>query len=48
MVVGVDRGGHGFIPVASSTLQDGDVVQLIAHKDSLDTLDELLATPGEH
>jgi trk system potassium uptake protein TrkA len=48
MVVGVDRGGHGFIPIASSTLQDGDVVQLIAHKDSLDTLDELLAAPGEH
>jgi trk system potassium uptake protein len=48
MVVGVDRGGHGFIPVASSTFQDGDVVQLIAHKDSLDALDELLAAPGEH
>jgi trk system potassium uptake protein TrkA len=47
-VVGVDRGGHGFIPVASSTFQDGDVVQLIVHKDALDTLDELLRLPGEH
>jgi trk system potassium uptake protein len=48
MVVGVDRGGHGFIPVASSTFQDGDVVQLIVQKDALDTLDELLGQPGEH
>jgi trk system potassium uptake protein TrkA len=47
LVVGVDRGGHGFIPVASSTFQDGDVVQVIAHKDSLDILDEMLAAPGE-
>src|ERR671936_1763184 len=29
MVIGVDRGGHGFIPTASSTFQDGDVVQLM-------------------
>jgi trk system potassium uptake protein TrkA len=48
MVVGVDRGGHGFIPVASSTFQDGDVAQLMLQKDSVETLDELLAPVGEH
>jgi trk system potassium uptake protein len=48
MVVGVDRGGHGFIPVASSTFQDGDIAQLILQKDAVDTLDELLTPIGEH
>jgi trk system potassium uptake protein TrkA len=48
MVVGVDRGGHGFIPVASSTFQDGDVAQLVLQKDAVDTLDELLTPVGEH
>lgn len=48
MVVGVDRGGHGFIPVASSTFQDGDVAQLMLQKDAVDTLDQLLAPGGEH
>jgi trk system potassium uptake protein TrkA len=48
MVVGVDRGGHGFIPVPSSTFQDGDVVQLMLQKDAVDTLDELLTPVGEH
>jgi trk/ktr system potassium uptake protein len=48
MVVGVDRGGHGFIPVASSTFQDGDVAQLMLQKDAVDTLDELLTPVGEH
>src|SRR5206468_10909456 len=43
LVAGVDRGGHGFIPVASSAFQEGDVVHLILHKDAVDLLDELLA-----
>jgi trk system potassium uptake protein TrkA len=47
-VIGVDRGGHGFIPVASSTFQDGDIAQLILHKDALEMLDELLTPGGEH
>jgi trk system potassium uptake protein TrkA len=47
LVVGVDRGGHGFIPIASSTFQDGDIAQLIIHKDAVDTLDELVAPIGE-
>jgi trk system potassium uptake protein TrkA len=47
MVIGIDRGGHGFIPTASSAFQDGDVVQLIVHKDALKTLDDLLEPAGE-
>jgi len=48
LVAGVDRGGSGFIPVASSTFQDGDHVALIVHKDALSLLDELLTPIGEH
>ncbi len=48
VVVAVDRGGHGFIPVASSTFQEGDFVGLIVHKDALELLDELLAPAAEH
>lgn len=48
MVVGVDRGGAGFIPVASSTVQKGDHVALIVHKDAMELLDEMLAPTGEH
>ena len=48
LVAGVDRGGHGFIPVASSSFQEGDVVHLILHKDAVDLLDEMLAPVAEH
>ena len=48
MVIGVDRGGHGFIPVASSTFQGGDIAQLMLSKDAVATLDELLMPLGEH
>jgi len=48
LVAGVDRGGHGFIPVASSAFQEGDVVHLILHKDAVDLLDEILAPVSEH
>ena len=48
VVVGVDRGGTGYIPVASSTFQKGDHAALVVHKDSLDALDELLQPVGEH
>jgi trk/ktr system potassium uptake protein len=48
LVAGVDRGGHGFIPVASSSFQEGDVVHLILHKDAMDLLDEMLAPGAEH
>jgi trk system potassium uptake protein len=48
LVAGVDRGGHGFIPVASSSFQEGDVVHLILHKDAVELLDEMLAPAAEH
>jgi trk system potassium uptake protein TrkA len=47
LVAAVDRGGKGFIPAASSTFQQGDVAQLIVHRDALDTVDELLEPAGE-
>jgi trk system potassium uptake protein TrkA len=47
MVVGVDRGGSGFIPVASSTFQEGDYAALVVHKDAMAMLDEVLAPTVE-
>ncbi len=48
LVAGVDRMGSGFIPVASSTFQQGDIVQLILQKDGLDILDDMLSPASEH
>jgi trk system potassium uptake protein TrkA len=48
LVAGVDRMGSGFIPVGSSTFQQGDIVQLILQKDGLDILDNTFAAPAEH
>jgi trk system potassium uptake protein TrkA len=48
LVAGVDRGGKGFIPVPSSTFQEGDFVALIVQKDALEQLDELLQPTREH
>jgi trk system potassium uptake protein TrkA len=48
LVAGVDRMGSGFIPVPSSTFQQGDIVQLILQKDGLDILDDMLAPAAEH
>ncbi|HSJ50330.1 MAG TPA: TrkA family potassium uptake protein [Actinomycetota bacterium] len=48
LVAGVDRGGSGFIPVDSSTFQDGDYAAVIVHKDAMELLDELLEPIGEH
>ena len=48
LVAGVDRGGTGFIPVASSTFQEGDHAVLIVHKDGLSVLDDLLQPTAEH
>lgn len=48
MVVGVDRGGHGFIPVAGSTFQESDYAALIVQKDALELLDHLLTPLAEH
>lgn len=46
-VIGVDRGGTGFIPVADSTFQEGDVAHAIVHRDSLAKLETLLEPTGE-
>jgi trk system potassium uptake protein TrkA len=48
LVAGVDRGGKGFIPVASSTFQEDDFAAVIVQKDALETLDELLKPTAEH
>ena len=48
LVVGVDRGGSGFIPVPSSTFQEGDYVALVVHKDAMKLLDEILTPVAEH
>ncbi len=48
LVAGVDRGGSGFIPIPTSTFQDGDTVHLIVHKDAMELLDELMKPIGEH
>lgn len=43
LVAAVERGASGFIPVAGSTFQAGDVVSLIVDKDARGELEELLA-----
>jgi len=48
LVAGVSRGGGGFIPTASSTLQEGDYLAVIMSKDGMNLLDALLAAPSEH
>jgi trk system potassium uptake protein TrkA len=48
LVAGVDRGGKGFIPVASSTFQEGDYAAVIVQKDALEILDEILRSTGDH
>ena len=46
-VIGVDRGGDGFIPVKDSTFQQSDVAHFIVHKDAMDTFDELMEPLAE-
>jgi trk system potassium uptake protein len=48
LIAGVSRGGAGFIPTASSTLQEGDYLIVMVAKDSMDLLDEQLAATGDH
>jgi trk system potassium uptake protein TrkA len=42
LVAGVSRGGGGFIPTASSTLQAGDYLILMITKEGLDLVDGLM------
>ena len=46
-VIGVDRGGTGFIPKDDSTFQEGDVVHFIVHKDQVEKFDTLLEPMAE-
>jgi trk system potassium uptake protein len=46
-VVGVDRGGSGFIPIDGSTFQQGDVGHFVVARDSLNRLDLLLTPAAE-
>jgi trk system potassium uptake protein len=46
-VVGVDRGGRGFIPVKDSTFQKGDVAHFILLTDAVDKMDVLLEPLAE-
>jgi trk system potassium uptake protein len=46
-VIGVDRGGDGFIPVKDSTFQDGDVAHFIVHKDATAKFDVLMEPVAE-
>jgi trk system potassium uptake protein TrkA len=50
LVIGVSRGGGGFIPTADSTIQTGDFLAVVMYKDGVDMLDEVLAesTGGAH
>ena len=42
-VAGVSRGGGGFIPTGSSTVQAGDYLILMIARDGIDLVDELIA-----
>ena len=48
VVVGISRGGTGFIPVAGTTMQSGDYLIVMVAKEATELLDELLEEPGEH
>jgi trk system potassium uptake protein TrkA len=48
LVAGIDRGGKGFIPVISSTFQEGDYAAVIVQRDALDLMEEILQPIGEH
>jgi trk system potassium uptake protein TrkA len=46
-VIGVERGGSGFIPTSGSTFQEGDIAHFIVHKDATDTFDTLMEPAAE-
>jgi trk system potassium uptake protein TrkA len=46
MVVGVSRGGGGFIPTDDSLIQEGDYLAVIMAKDGMELLDQRLAPPA--
>jgi trk system potassium uptake protein TrkA len=46
-VIGVERGGSGFIPKRDSTFQEGDVAHFIVHKDAMEHLEVMLEPAAE-
>ncbi len=46
-VIGVDRGGSGFIPDGGSTFQQGDIAHVVVTSDSIDKLDSLMEPTAE-
>ena len=48
LAAGVSRGGGGFIPTGSSTVQAGDYLILMIAKEGLALVDELIAPEEPH
>jgi trk system potassium uptake protein TrkA len=48
LIAGVSRGGKGFIPTASSTVQEGDFLIAMVAKDAMEQLDALLEQGEQH
>ena len=46
-VIGVDRGGSGFIPIKGSSFQQGDVAHFVVARDAMEKLDILLQPVAE-
>ena len=46
-VIGVERGGSGFIPTKGSTFQEGDVAHFLVHKDAMSRYDQLVEPEAE-
>jgi trk system potassium uptake protein TrkA len=46
-LIGVDRGGSGFIPMPGSTFKEGDVAHLVVHRDAQEKFDHLMEPVAE-
>jgi trk system potassium uptake protein TrkA len=47
LIAGIERGGTGFVPVETSTFQQGDIAHFVLRKDSMDKLEVLLQPVSE-
>ena len=49
LVAGISRGGGGFLPLETSTMQAGDYLIVMLTKDGIETWDDMVARPvGDH
>ena len=46
-VIGIDRGGRGFIPTENATFQESDLVHFVVSSEAIEKLDGLLQPPVE-